>query len=413
MKKLLSLALTVVLLACLAAPALATEEKVTFTWLHHFQEEGMQGWVNEIIKNFTEKHPNVTIDVEIVGADRYNQLLQTKIASDDAPMIFDLSGRTTLADFASAGHLADLTGDPCLPGITPYLLEHGALDGKQYGVPLDACGYGPHYDKDLFDRLGIEVPTTLTEMYAACEKIAAEGITPFASAFAEQWCLQIAVDVFLYPLCVKDNPNWYTDKMSLLSTFAGDENFKKAAELFYSFKPYWGDDPVGTTWDDAQNMLANGDAAMLVNGSWTIDGVAYKNPERNVRVFGFPYTDNAEDTLMVINPGSTLCLYNSQDAKKLEVAREFFNYVFSKESGDYYATLAMRITSVDGVDFSFSAPLTDILSYEKTFSTAGMNLFSSEYNKILYEEMTNFAMGDTGDVDALCATLDAAFASVQ
>ena len=45
-----------------------------------------------------------------------------------------------------------------------------------------AVSHGIYYNKDLFKRLGIEVPTTWEELSAAAQKIKDAGYTPFANA---------------------------------------------------------------------------------------------------------------------------------------------------------------------------------------------------------------------------------------
>jgi raffinose/stachyose/melibiose transport system substrate-binding protein len=47
-------------------------------------------------------------------------------------------------------------------------------------VPLDLQFYNGFYNKDLFAKAGISTfPTNWTELFAACDKLKAAGITPF------------------------------------------------------------------------------------------------------------------------------------------------------------------------------------------------------------------------------------------
>ena len=45
------------------------------------------------------------------------------------------------------------------------------IDGKQYGVPWSMDGKAFFYNKEIFSKLGLEVPTTLTELYAVCDAL--------------------------------------------------------------------------------------------------------------------------------------------------------------------------------------------------------------------------------------------------
>lgn len=388
-------------------------KSVEITWLHHFQEEGIQKWVNNEVTTFTEANPNIKVNVEVVAADVYDQILKTKIASDDAPMIFDLAGRAYYKEYGDAGHLYDLSTLEGISSINESMLADGQIDGKQYGVPLDVNAYCVHYNKGIFDQLGLKVPTTLTELKNICDTLVAKGIQPFAAPMAEQWCLQIYFDVL--NCSFNPDPNWFTDKMSLASTFSEDEQFKKAVETYISFKPYWGDDPMGTDWDTAQNMLANGEAAMLINGSWTIDGVTSKNPDCDVRIFAMPSSEDPSGATMELKPGSGICMYNTTDEAKKDAGIKFMNQLLSKESGEFYATNAFKMSTAKDVDFSFSDALMDVQAYPESqiWNSAGVTLFSSEYSKLFYETLTNFTMNDKMDVDALAKSLDSDFASIS
>ena len=386
---------------------------VEITWLHHFQEEGIKVWVEDMIQSFEAENPDIHINVETVPYNTYDQTLKTKIASDDAPMIFDLAGQVYYEEYAKAGHLYDVTQIEGLENIDESYLPDGQVDGKQYAVPLDVNGYAIFYNKAIFDKYQLKVPTTLTELKEICEILTGNGVQPFAAPMQELWGLQEYVDVAGFP--VFGTPDWFTDKMNLTSHFADDEKFKEAIKNYYSFKPYWGDDPFGTNWDTAQNMVATGEAAMVANGSWAIDGITAKNPDCDVRVFAMPTTDDPSGAVMILRPGNGICLYNSTDTDKLEAGKKFYSWLLSKKSGESYATNGFKISTAKGVDLSFSDGLMDIQSYpaEQVWNSSGLTLFSDEYYQIFYETILNYSMEDEMDVDGLAESLDNDFASIR
>ena len=136
------------------------EEKLTITWLNHYQEAGKQAWVQKCKEVYEEKYPNVTLNIETVGADNYTTILQTKLASDDAPAIFDLASNYDLSVYDEAGHLADLSGQPCLDLVDSDLLLEGQVSGVQKGIPIEITGYGVFYNEDVFEENQLEIPTT-------------------------------------------------------------------------------------------------------------------------------------------------------------------------------------------------------------------------------------------------------------
>lgn len=390
-----------------------SNKQVEITWMHHFQEAGIQAWIDDIIGKFQEDNPNIKIVTEVLGADSYDQTLKTKIASDDAPMIFDLAGYAFYKEYGDAGHLYDMSELEGLKNINPDMLPAGQIDGKQYAVSLDMNAFAVFYDKDIFAKYNLEVPTTTAEMKSVCQILLDNGIQPIAAPFQEQWCTQTYFDILTAPQYGDDE--WWSKKMNLSSNFSGDKKFKELVEEFYSMKEYWGTDPFGTNWDSAQNMLANGEAAMIMNGSWTIDGVVSKNPDCNVGVFALPATSSPEGAIMQLRPGNGFCLYNSQDETKLEAGKKFLNYMMSRESGQSYANHASKMSTAIGVDLSFSEPLTEIQAYTgaQVWNSASVEFFSSEYQQLFYETLTNYCMEDSMDVDGLAKSLDQDFAAIR
>ena len=95
-----------------------------------------------------------------------------------------------LGALVDAGALVDLTGyveengaaigtDDFLPSIyDPYTL----LDGKRYGLPFDGDTHVLFYNTEIFERVGVEPPTTWDEYDAAAKKITAAGKGEFYGA---------------------------------------------------------------------------------------------------------------------------------------------------------------------------------------------------------------------------------------
>lgn len=406
------------------APAPTTDEetpesetpgdKIILTWLNHYQEAGKKAWVENCKKIFEEKYDDITLNIETVGGDTYITILQTKLATEDAPTIFDLGNKHDVTVYDEAGHLADLTGQPCLELIDSDLLKEGIINGAQKGVPIEISGYGVFYNKDVFAENDLKEPSTLTELINVCETLLSNGIQPFATPFAETWAFRYYPRVITDISCLKADNNWNADKMSGASNFSDDEVFKNSIETYFSFKKYWGDDPWGTSWDDAQSMVANGEAAMCIHGSWAVDGFISHNPDVNVGVFPMPISEKPEDSIMIKEPGQQLVLNNDQDDARLDAAYKLYNTIYSPECMAAYAEEAHQMPSVAG-DYNMLPALKTIFEYpaEKSFVEAGIPTMTTEYEDVYLETLTNHSMGDTFDMESFCADLDAVFSAIR
>ncbi len=390
------------------------DTKITLTWLNHFQEEGKKAWVEYCKKVFEEKYPNVTVNIETVGSDSYTTILQTKLASDDAPAIFDLGSKNDIIVYNKAGHLADLSNQSCLSLVDADLLKEGQIDGAQKGVPMEISGYGVFYNIDVFNQYGLSVPTTFSELVSVCDTLLENGVQPFAAPFAEQWAFRYYLRVITDITCLMEDNNWYMDKMAQTSTFSGDDVFKDSLSKYFSLHKYWGDDPFGTSWNDAQGLVANGEAAMCIHGSWAVDGFLSNKPDCNIGVFAMPVSEDPNDCIMIKEPGTQLVLYNDSDPAKMEAAYNLYNTIYSQECMKKYASEAHQMPSVTG-DYDMPEALKTIMNYpvNQSFMEAGITAYTSIYEDVFMEKLMNYSMEDTLDIDGFCSEVDTAFESLE
>ena len=115
---------------------------------------------------FEEDNPGSTLTIEEQEWDGLVEKLTTALSSEsETPDVVEI-GNTQAPTFTSAGAFADLTdelddlgGDDLLPGF----VEGATVDGETYAVPYYAGSKYIFYRKDLFEKAGLEVPTTLDE----------------------------------------------------------------------------------------------------------------------------------------------------------------------------------------------------------------------------------------------------------
>lgn len=393
----------------------AIEKEVKITWLNHMQEEGKKAWVNSVVKACKGQYPEVTVTVETIASDNYLTVLQTKISSNDAPQVFDLYSNNDLKIYNESGYLHDLSSIESITAIDDSLLAEGCIKGTQYGVPMETSAFGVgFYNKDIFDKYSLTAPTTLSQLYSICKTLSDNGVQPFAAPMAEMWALKHYVRAVNDVLSVMPDADWYSKKMKLSSKFSTDEAFKNAISIYSSLKLYWGDDPFGTSWDSAQNLIANGDAAMLLHGSWAIDGILSKNPSCNIGIFAMPVSENPDDARIVKEPGVQLVCYENKDADATKAGEKLFETIFSSESQKNYAELANQMPAVRG-DYDIVEPLKIIMNYQedKTFMHTGIQKFTKEYEDIYYEAISSASLENTLDVDKLCKELDSQFSALQ
>ena len=135
-------------------------------------------WLKE---TFEEEHPGSTLTIEQQEWDGLVEKLTTALSSEsETPDVVEI-GNTQAPTFTAAGAFTDLTGsledlggDDLLPGF----VDGATVDGKTYAVPYYAGSKYIFYRKDLFEKAGLEVPTTLDEFVDAAVTLKQDNPKP-------------------------------------------------------------------------------------------------------------------------------------------------------------------------------------------------------------------------------------------
>lgn len=125
-----------------------------------------------IISDFEAKHSDVEVNLEVQSWDNINDVVRTKVQSDDAPDILNIDA---FAGFAGDDLLyaADEVVSPdVIEDFQPAFAENASIDGTQYGLPLIASARTLFVNTDLMKQAGVKkAPTTWDELLDASKKI--------------------------------------------------------------------------------------------------------------------------------------------------------------------------------------------------------------------------------------------------
>ena len=394
----------------------ASPAPITVEWVNSYNEAGIAKWAEWVKEKVQSIYPYITVSLETYSSDSVDQINKTKITGEDPPAIF---GGFSKDEYVAAGYVYDLKNEPWVKNIQDSVVASSYdSNGMLNNVPLDTNYYGIFYNVDVFKANGLTVPTTLDELYKVCDKLKAAGISPFAAGFGDAWTLQEQFSPIYMSLCAGGiggfpaDKTWYTDKEKLTSNFSDDASFKRSAEIIYSLKDYFSPDPMASDWATALNMVATGKAAMIANGSWTMDGILSINPAVTVSAFPMPVSNNAADSVFVASPGVGPLMFNSKDPAMLDATKKVFEVIYSDESGQFYAETANKISTFKNVDMSFNKTCTDLLKYVadgKSWSNGGIKQFQGAGYGILQSRLQEFLMKDTMDLNGFLSGMNADF----
>ena len=127
----------------------------------------------EIIKKLTEEYtaanPDVTVNFDAMPFDAMRDKILTSSLAPKATYDVIIIDNPWMEEFAKAGYLAPL--DDFIASSEGYDFDDfvgaissiGVVDGKTYGVPYYNYALGLIVRQDIFDKEGLEIPTTIED----------------------------------------------------------------------------------------------------------------------------------------------------------------------------------------------------------------------------------------------------------
>jgi raffinose/stachyose/melibiose transport system substrate-binding protein len=285
----------------------ADAEPVTLRVLIH-QNPPMVEFIEAFNAKFEAAYPNVTVDLSVVNANDLATVTQTRLTANDIDVIdmfgFANAAQSYMVDVTppawqtliEAGLIMDLTGQPFLDNYYPETLtDAGSFNGKVYEINLGRVGYsGIFYNKGMFAEYGVDVPTTWSELVAACETFTSNGIPCMTAGGADGWPIFVGAYGLLGAM--------YPDQAALVEGLWEGTitwNDARSLEMWEKMQIYARDmleeGASGLSADAAPGRFASGAVAMLPAGVWNAPAIESANPELDWGYIPFPASDNAED----------------------------------------------------------------------------------------------------------------------
>lgn len=292
---------------------------------------------SRIVEDFNSSQDEVHVTFNATGTNHLEELM-TRLATDDVPDLTSQLQGFELASYVDAGYIKDIKDEPYMQYIRESELDTVTIDGGVYGIPMDTQAWGVFYNKELFKQAGIEdVPKTVAELEDCVEKLNAAGITPFAAGYATEWTigqfLGYGASPILTPAAVElgDNykkGNWTFDQPGIDTAF----------DVLDLVADNTQDRPFDTDVSGQYAVFAKGEAAMMLQGNWSILQIRELNPDISMGMFPLPISENEEDLLFPKQYGFVInVLANTdKDPEKADAINKFMEFFLNPENGGGY-----------------------------------------------------------------------------
>ncbi|MBE1490635.1 ABC transporter substrate-binding protein [Plantactinospora soyae] len=253
-----------------------------------FKSEAVQTF-DKIIADFERERPDIRVVQNHVPDSE--TALRTRLVRDDIPDVMTLNGNASYAELARAGVFYDFSGVAAgrtvIPAILKVLDDLGtASPGEVNALPFASNASGVIYNKEIFAAHGVGVPETWEDLIAAAEKFRAARITPVYGTLSDSWTALSALN----PIAANLSPDDYWNRLRGDQT-SFRQGWPEVAQRYEQLFSYAQQDRLSRGYDDGNQAFAKGQAAMYVQGSWTIPAIRQFDPAFDLGVFPMPVGD--------------------------------------------------------------------------------------------------------------------------
>ncbi|MFC5405398.1 ABC transporter substrate-binding protein [Cohnella soli] len=305
---------------------------------------------DKLIEEFESSHQNIKIKVETLPDGSLFDTLRTRIATGELPDIYQLNighDTTTMAD--KAGYIYDLSKLEASQNFSESIRKATSLKDKQAIFTNGLGVLGLNYNKAMLKDVGYnEPPQTWDQLMDAGKKLKEKGKDLLV--YSSKWETGIG-NVFHWTFgahAVKND----AFKQAYLSNsvdWSLPDNRAILEEGFKRFKDLNEFVRTGSFTNEyaiAQQSFANGDAAMLLGGTWEAKTLHELNTDLDFGFINLPYeTDEKNAYVFVPEDGFAI----NAKSQHVEEAKVFLNWLFSKEIYGKLNEAAGSLSAMPGV----------------------------------------------------------------
>jgi arabinogalactan oligomer/maltooligosaccharide transport system substrate-binding protein len=365
---------------------------VTITWWDTSNATNEAPAYQALVKEFEAANKDIKVNYVNVPFGQAQNKFDTAAGSKGAPDVLRSEVGWTPA-FAKKGFFLPLDGTEALAEqdkFQPSLIEQAKYDGKTYGVPFTTDTLALVYNKELFEKAGVEAPKTWDDLKKAAatikDKTGADGYWGSTQGYYAQ--------TFLYGEGT-DTVDVDAKKITVTSPAA-----KKAYgtwQSLFSGKGLHKADTTADAYAHIQEAFVSGKVASIIQGPWEITnfykGSAFKD-KNNLGIATVP----AGSTGKAGAPtgGHNLSVYAGSDAAHQKASLKFVNFMTSAKAQE---TIALKNSTLPTREDAYTAEVKadpGIAGYQGVLSSAQPRPALPEYSSLwgpLDDELIEIAGG--------------------
>ncbi|UII54276.1 ABC transporter substrate-binding protein [Cytobacillus spongiae] len=357
-----------------------------------------------LAEEYEKEHGNVDINITTVGGgEDYGAALKSKFASGNEPAIYNVGGPQDVEDWKDK--LADLSDTESAAQALEGTLDGVTKEDKVLGLPYNQEGYGLIYNKEIFEKAGIN-PDDIKD-FASLEaavktldsKKADLGLEAvFALPGKETWVTGLHLsNAFIAPEFDSNVLNAF-EAPALEFKYA--DAFKKVLDLQNDFSAQ---PTVSLDYSkQVEELFSLGKVAIIQQGNWvygSIAGIDEEMANNNVGLLPIPVEGFKGDVIPVGVP-MYWGVNSNKDEAVVKEAKAFLDWLYTTDEGkqkvleDFKFIPAYKDYDVDKISDPISKAVYEYSQDGKTMGWVfmgyptgwGQNVLGVEIQKYLSDE---------------------------
>jgi multiple sugar transport system substrate-binding protein len=315
----------------------------------------------------------------------YATAIRSGGAAGVKPALFTWHTGGQLQDLVAANQVeptTDIWKSAIADGTLPASIEeYYTVDGQQYCVPETLDYWGMYYNKDIFAKYHLEVPSTWDELMKVAATLKANGQTPFYQVTST------LSFVWFQTLLGHTDPEAYTQLVNGEIPFTAPP-VVDAMELWKSLidKGYMSDPTVQT---NQQTLLANGQVAMVPSGTWL--NSAFGSINFPASRYGFFMIPNIADLPKQVTFFESSPLCASPGTSTTANANKVMRWWISTPAQEVWAKTMQNISPNPKVP----APVADFTALDQAANKGDLQVLERYYEavpaEVLQESLNGFS----------------------
>ena len=238
--------------------------------IESWRNDDLSIWTDKIIPAFEAKYPNIHVVFEPSAPAEYNGVLNTKLQGGTAGDLITCRPFDASLELFKQGYLTSLNDLPGMENFGDVAKSAWITDDNKdvFCVPMASVIHGFFYNKDTFDKYGLQEPTTRDEFFNVLKTLKDKGETPLVMGTADQW--ESATMGFQ-----NIGPDYWKGEDGRQALIKGtakftDEPYIKTWQDLADWAPYLPTGYEAEKYPDSQTLFTLGKGAIYPTGSWEI-----------------------------------------------------------------------------------------------------------------------------------------------